>query len=96
MHERVILKIDDRQGYAPDQITDSVTLGTLLELVTAAVEEFGPDAMVVLNNGDRYGATYGRLSTWDDLFTAEDADSECETCGLVEGQHDVECPEAAA
>ena len=68
--EKVILRINDRQGYSPDQIKDSITLGALLEAVEQAIADFGAEAMVVLDNGDRYGATFGRLSVWEDLFVA--------------------------
>jgi hypothetical protein len=68
MADKVILKIADRQGYSPDQVTNTITLGALLRAVEGAVENFGEDALVVLDNGDRYGATYGGLSEWEDLF----------------------------
>lgn len=72
MAEQVILRVQDHTGYAPDQITESVTLGALAAALEEAIEEFGENAMIVLSNGERYGASYGQLSQWDDLFVPVD------------------------
>lgn len=74
---RVILNISDNQGYAPDQIATKMTLARLLEAVEEAIEDFGPDAQIVLNNGQRYGASYGYIvdSGSAELFESE-GDSE--------------------
>ncbi len=73
---RVLMNISDNQGYAPDQITTSMTLGRLLEAVEDAIEDFGPDALIVLNNGQRYGAGYGRIVDpgFGQLFQSEDGE----------------------
>lgn len=61
MAKTVLLGVDDNQGYTPDQISTRVTLATLLEAVQNAIEEYGEDAKVVVANGQRYGAAFGRL-----------------------------------
>lgn len=76
MADRVLLNISDNEGYAPNQIDDSVTLGDFLELVKEAIEEFGEDAMIVLSNGQRYGAGFGKLSTYGDLFESTTRDED--------------------
>lgn len=68
----LVLAIEDNQGYSPSQAVQragqAMTLGTLLQLAEQAVEEFGEDALVVTDNGDRYGARYGVLDTYRDTF----------------------------
>ncbi|MWB98312.1 hypothetical protein [Agromyces seonyuensis] len=76
---RVLLNISDNQGYAPDQIETRVTLGDLLDAVTEAIREFGEGAVIVLSNGQRYGAGFGSISsTWDGAveFEVSDADED--------------------
>jgi len=78
MASQVLLNISDNQGYAPDQISTSFTLARLLEEVEQAIEVYGADSVIVLNNGQRYGATYGSIidSPSTDLFyTPEDEES---------------------
>lgn len=67
---RVLMSISDNQGYAPDQINSTISLGDLLEQVEQAVKVFGEDALVVLANGQRYGAGYGAIPplACEDLF----------------------------
>jgi CBS domain containing-hemolysin-like protein len=73
---RVLMSVADRQGYAPDQIEGTITLRDLLEAVTDAIDEFGEDAQVVVANGDRYGAAYGSIPAWSDVFTAVEDDED--------------------
>lgn len=70
MASQVLLNISDNQGYAPDQISTNFTLARLLEEVEQAIEVYGADSVIVLNNGQRYGATYGSIidSPSADLF----------------------------
>ncbi|MGX1792277.1 hypothetical protein ACWIDW_04965 [Microbacterium sp. NPDC055312] len=70
MASQVLLNISDNGGYSPDQINTSFTLGRLLEEVEQAIEVYGADSVIVLNNGQRYGATYGSIidSEFGDLF----------------------------
>ncbi len=57
----VQLNIADNEGYAPDQVGSTMTLGALLVALEDAVAEYGEDATLVLANGQRFGAGYGRL-----------------------------------
>lgn len=70
MASQVLLNISDNQGYAPDQISTNFTLARLREEVEQAIDVYGADAVIVLNNGQRYGATYGSIidSPSADLF----------------------------
>ncbi|GLJ62210.1 hypothetical protein GCM10017576_23400 [Microbacterium barkeri] len=79
METRILLNISDNGGYAPDQINTSFTLGKLLEGLNQAIETFGEDAVIVLSNGQRYGAGYGSIIDpgYGDLFyTAEDGEDD--------------------
>lgn len=92
MSSKVILSINSNQGYAPDQVADkSITLADLLQAVQDAVEEFGGEARVVLDEGGRYGANFGYLSQWEDLFTDGDA-TDCGECGEPVREGDETCP----
>lgn len=62
MATQILMNISDNQGYAPDQIDTRFTLGDLLEQVEQAIEDFGEEATIVLNNGQRYGASYGSIA----------------------------------
>lgn len=76
---RVLLNISENQGYAPDQINTDFTLGQLLEAVESAIETHGAEAVIVLSNGQRYGAGYGSIVDpgFGDLFhQADDEDGE--------------------
>lgn len=73
MAQHVILNIQDNQGYAPDQVASrSISLKDLLSEVTEAIERFGEDAQIVLSNGQQYGAGYGYISKWSNVFEAEE------------------------
>jgi hypothetical protein len=65
----VLLNISDNEGYAPDQIGTSITLTDLLAAVEQAIADHGDDAKVVLSNGQKYGAGFGSISPWADVFT---------------------------
>lgn len=69
----VILGVDDNRGYSPEQISTRVTLLDLLESVQQAIEEFGEDAKVVIGNGQRYGAAFGRLESFGPEVVITDA-----------------------
>jgi hypothetical protein len=73
---RVILAAEPNMGYAADQIDTDMTLADLMALVEQAIEEYGPDAVVVTRDiNNRYGADFGRLSPYD-AINAADADDE--------------------
>ncbi|AVJ51045.1 hypothetical protein FDJ44_gp54 [Microbacterium phage Pikmin] len=59
----IAINISDNQGYSSDQVETSVTLGSILESIQEAIEEYGEDTKVVLYNGQRYGATFGKIDT---------------------------------
>jgi hypothetical protein len=87
MTTRVLLPASTNQGYGPEQISTGATLGELLEALEDAVERYGADALVVLDQGQRYGAGYGYLPRHGDLRAV----GECEYCETV-GGHDRACP----
>ena len=95
MAKQVLLSVSNNEGYAPDQITGSMTLASLLREVEQAIEMHGPDAMIVtMESGNYCGARYGSLSTYEDTFTAVNADAECADCGgpVTEGsEYCVDC-----
>ena len=64
MAKTVLIPVSSNMGYAPDQIDTPVTLGSLLEALQEAIENYGEDAKVVLSNGQRYGAGFGEFSSW--------------------------------
>lgn len=72
--ERVILRVTDRQGYAPDQVTQTMSLYDLHRAIEQAIEDFGGDALIVTDNGDRYGATFGGIDPHRDTFSAVEQD----------------------
>lgn len=79
MTTRTLLAINPQQGYAPDQITESLTLGQLAEALEEAIERYGEDSLIVtIDNANRYGAGFGSLSMWEDLFTDADPDGDDE------------------
>lgn len=81
----VILSVDNCKGYAADQVESTMTLRDLLAAVEDAITEFGEDAIIATKDtGNRYGAQFGRLDQWGDLFTdaaPEDEDGVCPQCG---------------
>lgn len=68
--DHVLLHVNAHGGYAPDQITDTITLRELIEALEQAAADHGEDARVVLHDGgNRYGANYGGISRWNDVVT---------------------------
>lgn len=79
MAKHITLNIRSNEGYSADQVIDkTITLGALLEALQEAIEEHGEDTPVILNEGQRYGANYGFLSQYEELFTVEP--EYCTTC----------------
>lgn len=66
---RVLLAIDDNQAYMPGDVETTLTLGELIAALQEAASEHGEDAIVVLNNGQRYGASFGAFRTMDGEIT---------------------------
>lgn len=67
----VKMAITPNAGYSPDQAENDITLGDLLSAVEDAIERFGEEAKVVtIDAGNRYGASWGHISDWEDMFTS--------------------------
>jgi hypothetical protein len=65
-----VLPIEDNLGYGAYQIDNPMTLADLRSLITRAITSFGEDAEVVTDNGQTYGARFGRISPYEDISTA--------------------------
>lgn len=77
MSAYVTLNINDNQGYSPEQVmNESISLADLLSAVQDAILAHGEEAKIVLGNGQRYGATYGNISQWQDIFEAPEEDED--------------------
>lgn len=75
MATTLLLNVRPNEGYAPDQIELRMTLAELQEAIEYAIDEYGDDAEIVLDNGQRYGAQYGYIAGCvDDLFCEADDD----------------------
>ncbi|KAA9133776.1 hypothetical protein [Microbacterium caowuchunii] len=87
----VLLSVNSHAGYSPEQITDTLTLGELLEAVEQAIEDFGAEARIVVANGQRYGAGFGGIPRREDLFerVEEEFGYACTNCD-AEGLDDEE------
>lgn len=84
----VQIAINDNEGYAADQIRTHITLKDMLESIQDAIEEFGEDATVVLDNGQRYGASYGSFTrAYGNALEITDADA-CPECEASPGDND--------
>lgn len=78
MATTILLSVQPNEGYSPDQIQHRLSLAELLEAVEYAISEYGDDAEIVLDNGQRYGAQYGYIAgRVEDLFVeADDSDDD--------------------
>ena len=63
---KVIIEVH-RTGYATSQISDTMTVGDLMEML----EQFEPDALVYTSHDNGY--TFGGINEWD--FEEEDDDN---------------------
>jgi hypothetical protein len=72
----VLLSTAERQGYSADQVQRTITLSDLQEQIARAVADFGPDARIIIDNGERYGARFGGLDPYNDVFTEPEFDEE--------------------
>lgn len=76
---RVVLPLNNNQGYDADQINTDTTLGELHHALTTALNDHGPDVIVVTRDeAQEYGAKWGQVVLeWGTLETVEvDADSD--------------------
>jgi len=85
MAKTVLLPVDDNQGYAPEQVSTSVTLQDMLEAIEQAIEEFGADSKVVLSNGQRTGAGFGRIQAFGREVVISDANPDYDEDGMETG-----------
>ena len=73
----ITLNVNSHAGYSIDQVADdSITLGALLAAVQEAIEDKGAETKVVLNNGERYGARWGNISQWSDIFEEDEEEED--------------------
>lgn len=71
--EYVVMQVSANRGYAADQVESRMTLADLLVEVENAIGDFGEDAIVVTQDRDnRYGAAWGKISTYGGVFEATD------------------------
>ncbi|QBZ72981.1 hypothetical protein SEA_PHRIENDS_55 [Microbacterium phage Phriends] len=83
MAHTVILNTSGAEGYNAEQVQDrSITLADLQNALTEAIEKFGDEARVVLRDGNNeYGANYGVISQWVNVFEPVELDDEDGTIG---------------
>ena len=58
------MSVTPNAGYSPDQAMNSnpLTLGELKEAIEDAILEFGENAILVLDNGQDWGARWGKIN----------------------------------
>lgn len=71
---RVILATESHTAYSPEAVENTITLGYLLDAVTEAIAAHGEDAEIVIHNGQQYGASFGRIDSWAEIFTPANPD----------------------
>lgn len=95
----VKMAIADAQGYSPAQVRNTMTLFDLQQAIAEAIEKYGDDAMIVTDNGDRYGATFGGIDSYRDLFVPVVELVDCGACGAEyndDEENDGHCPGCGA
>ncbi|WP_243224563.1 hypothetical protein [Microbacterium sp. CIAB417] len=73
---RILLAIEDNTGYTPDQVQNTVTVRDLMRALQEAADQYGEDTLIVLDNGQRYGAQFGGIDIYRDLITPVEADDD--------------------
>lgn len=73
---RILLAIEDNQGYSPDQVKTSMTIRDLMNALQEAADEHGEDVLIILDNGQQCGARFGGIDTYRDLITPVEDDAE--------------------
>lgn len=68
---RVVLGVNSNQGYGAYQIDDPMTLGDLANLVAEAINQYGQDTLVVVDNGQQFGARFGSIDRYSSIEPAE-------------------------
>lgn len=62
MEKVVVVSVTPNAGYSSEQALEyrrGLTLEEIKNLIEEAIENYGEDAVLVTNSGDRYGATWG-------------------------------------
>lgn len=78
---RVVLNINDRQGYTAEQVKSPMSLGELLDLVNTAIDMHGEDTEVILFNGDELGAAFGSIARpAETICYCDETGLKCITC----------------
>jgi hypothetical protein len=73
----VALAVAPHRAYGASDVETERTLGDLLRALEEAVSEFGEDArLVTRDDTNRYGASWGHLEQWGDLFQRVGDDEE--------------------
>ena len=73
---RILLAINDNTAYSASDVTETMTLRELIDALEEATEDHGEDALVVLDNGQRYGARYGAVDQWRVVVRADEEDGD--------------------
>lgn len=77
--KRVVIEVDNNQGYAPDQVVSGMTLHDLHQLVEDAIHDHGGDCIVVTkDSGNRYGARWGGINPFSDIESVDDENEDDE------------------
>lgn len=77
MADKVLLSVSNNEGYAADQIDNSMTLRDLYQAIEEAMETYGEDCMIVTKDtGNRYGANFGKIDIYEDTFRSVHGDDD--------------------
>lgn len=102
MTKIIAMNVLPNAGYSADQVSDEgISLRDLMAAIETAIHEFGEDAILVTqDSGNRYGARFGYLEKFGDLFEDTDDDTErCPACGNTadhcQGHGEIGDPEGA-
>ena len=67
MSEKIKLRVNDCQGYTPDQVK-GISLGELREVIEAAIIDYDEDTeIVVFAINNLYGASYGSVDLYNPI-----------------------------
>jgi hypothetical protein len=73
----VALGVAPHRAYGASDVETQMTLGDLMRALEEAVSEYGEDArLVTRDDSNAYGAAWGHLDSWGDLFRAVGSDEE--------------------
>ena len=87
----IAMAINSNVGYTAAQARNDLTLRDLLTAVEEAIEQYGDGARIVTaDDGNRYGANWGNIDQWRDLFTPTSATAGDYVCGDCYDETDLE------